>query len=398
MILWAILGISTLALIAIVFLIYIGYYLYIARAVRKKPEGPTNTEFKTRISVIVPTFNDAGTINDKLLNLVEQSYPTNLMEILLIDSNSQDETVSTARNFLLTHPDVNMKIVVENERKGKSEAINKALSAIDPESEIVVMTDANAFLKKDALQKAVSRFSFPIIGAVVGRQIIPSTDQSKEAISEANYLSFYQKMREGESIIDSTPIFDGELSAYRTSVIKGKKIREDLNADDSQLAVIVRREGYKAVIESEAIFYESLPDDKRSQRMQKARRGQGLARLFWYNKNMMFRPSFGKFGYLISPVNFFMHVVSPFLLLAIVFLVAMSILFYVYQSGQFTPLLFFLVLAIIGWLIEKMMPARIRIYSLALTFIQYQLILLEGIVQHLRGKSLYKWQKVSRKA
>ncbi|MFX0203276.1 MAG: glycosyltransferase, partial [Candidatus Hodarchaeota archaeon] len=352
--------------------------------------------FRPRITVIVPTYNDAQTINEKLFNLIEQSYPTNLMEILMIDSASKDQTVDIVRRFMSDYPEVNMKFIVEEERRGKSAAINRALSNIDSQSEIVIMTDANAFLNKHAVQKVIARFSFPEVGAVVGRQMVHSTNQSSEARSERAYLSFYQKMRRGESSIDSTPIFDGELSAYRTRVIKGVRIRENLNADDSQLAIIVRRQGYKAVIEPEAIFYESLPSHRRALRIQKVRRGQGLARLFWYNKVVMFRRSYGKFGSTIFPANFFMHVISPFFVLGSILLAGVSILSLVLQTGTLFIPLILLSIVLITILGEQIVPTRTKVSNIALTFLEYQLILLEGIVRYLIGDSLHKWQKVQK--
>jgi len=396
MILWQILATATFASMGLVFVIYIGYYLYILRLLKNKSKQQVNIDFRPKITIIVPTYNDAETIEDKLLNLIEQSYPTDMIDVLLIDSNSKDETVNKVRKFMVSYPEISMKIIVENERKGKSEAINKALSTVDPQSEIVVMTDANAFLNRDALERIVSCFSCPQVGAVVGRQIIPSTDNSNEALSETAYLSFYQKMREGESIIDSTPIFDGEFSAYRTRVIRDKKIREDLNADDSQLATIVRREGYKAVIEPEALFYEALPTNRQSLRIQKVRRGQGLARLFWYNKDIMFKTSYGKFGSVILPINFFMHIISPFLVFSTIILAIMSILFYVFQTGQLVLPAIFLFLVLTMGLIDRILPTKTKTLSIGLTFVRYQLILLEGIIQLLRGKSLHKWEKVEK--
>jgi cellulose synthase/poly-beta-1,6-N-acetylglucosamine synthase-like glycosyltransferase len=397
LILWEILTSVTVALIIAVFALYIGYYLYILQLLRNKSKKRTNGDFKPRITVIVPTYNDAGTINNKLLNLIEQTFPTNLMEILLIDSNSKDETVDIAKNFATAHPEVNMKIIVEDERRGKSVAVNRALRAVDQQSEIVIMTDANAFLNKDALQRTVECFSLPKIGAVVGRQVIPTNDQSKEAAAETAYLSFYQKMRSGESIIDSTPIYDGELSAYRTSITKDKRIRENLNADDSQLAVIVRRQGYKAIMESEAVFYEPLPTNRRSLRMQKVRRGQGLSRLFWYNKDMMFKPFYGKFGSIIMPMNFFMHIISPLLLLTIIILGILSVSTYILQGGNPILPLLLVGIAVIVWLVEQFTPNRTKISNIGLTFVQYQFILLEGMIRYLTGNSLHKWQKVQRK-
>jgi cellulose synthase/poly-beta-1,6-N-acetylglucosamine synthase-like glycosyltransferase len=396
MMLWEILLLTTISLTVLTGTIYAGYYLYILRVIKTKRREENNSDFKPKITVIVPTYNDAQTIKDKLLNLLEQSYPSALMEILMIDSASKDGTVNLAKEFFSEHPELRVKLIVEDERRGKSTAINKALSSLDPQSEIVIMTDANAFLDKNAVQTVVERFSNLDVGSVVGKQVVPPTDRSGEAQSESAYLDFYQKMRTGESLIDSTPIFDGELSAYRTKFIIGKKIRENLNADDSQLAIMARREGYKSVFEPGALFYEPLPSNRHSLRMMKVRRGQGLARLFWYNRDIMFNRSYGKFGSTIMPANFFMHVISPFLISGIVILAVASMILYIIQTEQLLMLLSFLGLTLVAILIERLLPTKTKISNIALTFLQYQLILMEGIIRHLMGNSLHKWQKVQK--
>ncbi|MCJ7635541.1 glycosyltransferase [Candidatus Bathyarchaeota archaeon] len=397
MMLWEILLLTTTTLAGCTGAIYLGYYLYILRASKKRQKEQTDPDFRPRITVIVPTYNDAQTINDKLVNLVEQTYPNALMEILMIDSASKDKTVDIEKRCMSSHPELRMKLIVEEERRGKSTAINRALSNIDPQSEIVLMTDANAFLDKNAVQTVVERFSNPEIGSVVGKQVMPPTDRSCQAQSESAYLGFYQKMRHGESLIDSTPIFDGELSAYRTKFVVGKKIRENLNADDSQLAIMARREGYKSVFEPDALFYEPLPSNRHSLRMMKVRRGQGLARLFWYNKDIMFNRSYGKFGSTIMPANFFMHLVSPFIILSLIVLTVTTALLYVFQTAQPLALLVLLGLVLLAILVEQALPTRTKISKVAATFLQYQLILVEGMIRFLTGDSLHKWQKVQKK-
>jgi len=397
MMLWEILLLTTISLTVLTGAIYAGYYLYISNVIKTKRREEKNSYFKPKITVIIPTYNDAQTIKDKLLNLLEQSYPSALMEILVIDSASNDSTVNLAKEFFSEHPELKVKLIVEDERRGKSTAINKALSSLDAQSEIVFMTDANAFLDKNAVQTVVDRFSNAEVGSVVGKQVVPPTDRSGEAQSESAYLDFYQKMRTGESLIDSTPIFDGELSAYRTKFIIGKKIRENLNADDSQLAILARREGYKSVFEPEAIFYEPLPSSSNSLRRMKVRRGQGLARLFWYNKDMMFNRSYGKFGSTIMPANFFMHIVSPFMIVSIILLAGVSVLSYGLQGGQIWVLLVLLGTISAAVLIEQILPTKTKFFRVGFTFLQYQLILLEGMVRYWSGGSLHKWQKVEKK-
>lgn len=396
MMLWEILLLATISLTVLTGAIYAGYYLYILNVIKTKRKEEEKSDFRPKITVIVPTYNDAQTIKDKLLNLIEQSYPSALMEILMIDSASNDGTVKLAKEFFSEHSELKVKLIVEDERRGKSTAINKALSSLDAQSEIVFMTDANAFLDKNAVQTVVDRFSNPEVGSVVGKQVVPPTDRSGEAQSETAYLDFYQKMRTGESLIDSTPIFDGELSAYRTKFIIGKKIRENLNADDSQLAIMARREGYKSVFEPEALFYEPLPSSSNSLRRMKVRRGQGLARLFWYNRDIMFNTSFGKFGSTIMPANFFMHVISPFLVVSMIVLAAASAVTFVLQTGQFLILLILFVAVLFAVLVDQALHTSTKIFNVAKTFLQYQLILLEGIIRYLTGNSLHKWQKVQK--
>lgn len=392
---WQILGIITIALLVLVATVYGGYYLYISKFIEGQTKESHDLDFLPKITVVIPTYNEETTIKGKLTNLIEQSYPPNLMEIMLIDSNSEDATVKLARDFMYSHPELNVKIIIENERRGKSEAINKAFSSVDPRSEIIIMTDADARLEKNAIQSIVSNFSDPAIGAVSGTQVLINKEESKETRSEATYGSFYKKLRIGESVIDSSPIFHGELSAYRACVIREEKIREDLNADDSQLANIVRRKGFKAIHDSAALFYEYAAPDKNSKQIQKVRRGQGLSRLFWYNRDMMFKRRYGKFGFIILPANFFMHVVSPFLVFSSLILGFASLFCYLLQGEKLLLLVIVLLALASAVLLTKyfILPGK-KILGIAWTFLEYQLILLKGTLLFLGGISLHKWQKV----
>jgi biofilm PGA synthesis N-glycosyltransferase PgaC len=123
---WEISLLSTVTLTCLTGAVYASYYLYISKVIKTGRKEQERSGFRPRITVIVPTYNDAQTIHDKLVNLVEQSYPSDLMEILMIDSASKDETVNIARKFFSEHPELRTKLIVEDERRGKSTAINKA--------------------------------------------------------------------------------------------------------------------------------------------------------------------------------------------------------------------------------------------------------------------------------
>ena len=56
------------------------------------------------ISVIVPCFNAAGTLERCIEGLLEQQLPNSTIEILVIDNNSRDDTVAIAKR----HPTVTL--------------------------------------------------------------------------------------------------------------------------------------------------------------------------------------------------------------------------------------------------------------------------------------------------
>ena len=43
------------------------------------------------MTIIVPTYNEAGLIESKLDNIFEQDYPKDLMSIIVVDSASTDK-------------------------------------------------------------------------------------------------------------------------------------------------------------------------------------------------------------------------------------------------------------------------------------------------------------------
>ena len=64
---------------------------------------PGTSEAKTRITVIVPARNEEKNIADCLQSLLTQSYPQELLEIIVVNDHSTDHTEEVIRSFL-NHP------------------------------------------------------------------------------------------------------------------------------------------------------------------------------------------------------------------------------------------------------------------------------------------------------
>ncbi len=115
------------------------------------------------ISVIMPTLNAARVLEESLSSIVSQDYPQELVEIVVADAGSTDETLKIAKKF--------GAYVVPNPRKtgeaGKAEALRYA------QGKLIALIDSDNILPvKDWLRRMVEPFSDP---SIVGTEPIKYT-------------------------------------------------------------------------------------------------------------------------------------------------------------------------------------------------------------------------------
>ena len=69
------------------------YYYYLRKWWLSKPwDIRRDPGYKPKVSIIVPTYNEASLIESKLDDLARQDYPRELMEVVVVDSASTDGT------------------------------------------------------------------------------------------------------------------------------------------------------------------------------------------------------------------------------------------------------------------------------------------------------------------
>jgi glycosyltransferase involved in cell wall biosynthesis len=88
------------------------------------------TSARPRVSVVVPTFNEAANLPH-----VFERLPEDLFEVIVVDGRSVDDTIEVARRL---RPDA--RIVLQN-RRGKGNAM--ACGFVEARGDIVVMLDAD---------------------------------------------------------------------------------------------------------------------------------------------------------------------------------------------------------------------------------------------------------------
>jgi len=71
---------------------------------------------RTRLSVVLPVFNEAANLPAVLASLHAQELDHDLYDIVLVDNNSTDDTVAVAKAFAAAHPELTIHLLDEPEQ------------------------------------------------------------------------------------------------------------------------------------------------------------------------------------------------------------------------------------------------------------------------------------------
>jgi len=106
---------------------------------------------KTTFSIIIPFRNEEKHLLHLLNTLSQLKYPSDLFEILLVDDESKDESVSTCEDWKSKNPDLNIRIL-NNQFKTKSPKKSAILTALyQVKNQYVLTTDADCLLPENLL-------------------------------------------------------------------------------------------------------------------------------------------------------------------------------------------------------------------------------------------------------
>lgn len=279
--------------------------------------------YKPKVSIVVPTYNESSIIRFKLENLSKVKYPKDLMQTIVVDSNSNDQTLSIVNNFVKHHPEIKIQVLIESERKGKSAALNFALKRC--EGDVVIVSDADCFWPSDILNKALPFLADPNVGAISGPKVLLNPEQSWVTKTEDAYLNSANLIKLGESKIGSTLLFEGGFSAYKKEVIEAFD-PYNTGSDDSGTIIKIVEKNARAIFVPEARFFSAFPATWKGKMSIKTRRANQLVRVFGkYTalligkrlKNSKRVVSQNVLVYLFSPVMFILLLITaiPFLLI-----------------------------------------------------------------------------------
>lgn len=316
-----------------------------------------------KTDIIICTFNEEKVIEKKLKNCFELDGDYN---VIVVDDHSTDRTVELVRKYK------GVTLLTNKHKKGKSGALRTGFD--NTNSELIAITDADVLLKSDALRIAVANVRKKDVGAVCGVQKLLMTE-NKFSFVEDIYRKIYTNLRLMESGIDSAPIMHGQFMVIKRSNLVYPN--EDLQGDDTDMAIKIRKRGYKTRYLKECIFYEGAPKDKKELSEQKIRRGYALIQVFWSHKKVFLNPKYGLYGLLVFPFEFSLYILQPLLS----FLFFISIFFVLLLMNLWYGLIY-LVLVIVMLQIP-----------VAKTYVVMNKALLKGLYDFIIAEPISSWDK-----
>lgn len=265
---------------------FAAFIFIITKHAAERPWQIGRADYKPRISILVPTYNEAEIIRLKLKNLVRVKYPKNLMQIIVVDSNSDDQTVNIVSDFVKHNSLSNFQVLVQSERMGKSAALNFALKHCS--GDVVIVSDVDCFWPSDILEKALPFLADPSVGAVSGPKILLNPNHTWVTKTEDAYLNSMNIMKLGESKIGSTLLFEGGFSAYKRKALISFD-PYNTGSDDCGTIIKLIENGYRALLIPEAGFYSAFPITLKGKLEIKIRRANQLVRVFWKYARLLFK-------------------------------------------------------------------------------------------------------------
>jgi len=232
-----------------VFYAYIGYPLLLAilrlvlrRPVRRAPIEPT-------VTLIVPAYNEARVIRQKIENTLDLDYPTNKLQIIVASDGSSDGTAEIAYSC---NRDGRIQVIAFPANRGKIATLNAAVPFT--RGDILVFSDAAAMLRPDSLRRLVANFADPSVGAVGGRYTVTRANDVSTGTSEDAYWRYETLLKKWESDVHSTIGAHGHLYGIRRELYPyppANVINDDYIIPTSVLAC-----GYRLVYDPSAVVSE----------------------------------------------------------------------------------------------------------------------------------------------
>ena len=186
---------------------------------------PADESYTPGVTIIVPCFNEETWIRQTILNAMDQYYPQDKLEVIVVDDCSTDNSAKVIRETIQDIIDQEgsevasrISYILQPVNKGKREAL--ALGAKHAQHELLVFVDSDSFLNPYAIINLVQPFKDEQVGGVSGRTDVANTyTNSLTKMQSVRYYIAFRVMKAAEGLFDAVSCLSGPLSCYRKDLV-----------------------------------------------------------------------------------------------------------------------------------------------------------------------------------
>lgn len=370
---------------------YLGYGILLFLLIKVKrifgKPAKFDEEYQPNITLMVAAFNEEAYIKEKIENSLSLNYPEKKIQYLFVTDGSDDKTPE----IVAQHKQI--KLMHQPERQGKIMAVERAMPEVT--GEVVVFTDANTLLNKEALKNIVRHFANEKVGVVSGEKRILHRDVDEAAgAGEGFYWKYESKLKQWDDELYSVMGAAGELFAIRTKLYE--PIPKDSLIEDFYMSFKIVEKGYKIAYEPDAYAMEEPSASVKEELKRKIRIAAGGIQSIVRLSELL-----NPFKYGVITFQYVSHRVLRWTLapLALPVIFILNLLLWkqgAFYQGIMVAQILFYASAFLGYLLEK------RKIRLKLLFIPYYFCMMNyavyvGFRRYLKGSQSVLWEKAERR-
>lgn len=227
------------------------------------------------ILILVPCRDEEAALPELCACLSHLDYPTEALQVALIDDGSQDHTRRVMETWAAQRPGWHVLSLPVN--RGKAHALNQALKQISF-GDLVFVYDADHRPEANALRRFVKYFDDPRVSGVSGRTlpINPEASPSAYYSTVESYVHQMITMR-AKDRLDLAPAMLGSNCGYRRShLMECGGFRDGALLEDSDLTITFHKAGYKTRFAADAVACHQVPETISGYLNQHMRWGRGF--------------------------------------------------------------------------------------------------------------------------
>lgn len=187
---------------------------------------PIDRKYTPPVTIIIPCFNEETWIRRTIISCLNQDYPANNLEVIVIDDHSTDNSVQVIKDTIdeLIAKEARYNVAnrlryyVQPKNAGKREAM--AVGAKMAKHDLLVFVDSDSFLNPFAIINLVQPFKDKDMGGVSGRTDVANTyTNGLTKMQAVRYYISFRVMKAAEAYFDAVTCLSGPLSCYRKDLV-----------------------------------------------------------------------------------------------------------------------------------------------------------------------------------